>query len=95
MEASFIFGGLFGIFLLLAFAAQLWASAWPGEDAGPRRQSFRILVAVALPLPDASVATPCCSLEKVDDGAALTVTVIASSSEREGVPLSVTRTVKV
>ena len=50
MEASFIFGGLFGIFLLLAFAAQLWASVWPGDDAGPRRQSFRILVAVALPL---------------------------------------------
>ena len=50
MEASFIFGGLFGIFLLLAFAAQLWASVWPGEDAGPRRQSFRILVAIALPL---------------------------------------------
>jgi len=50
MEASFIFGGLFGIFLLLAFAAQLWASTWPGEDAGPRRQSFRVLVAIALPL---------------------------------------------
>ncbi|HSN75681.1 MAG TPA: flippase activity-associated protein Agl23, partial [Anaerolineae bacterium] len=50
MEASFIFGGLFGIFLLLAFAAQLWASVWPGDDAGPRRQSFRILVAIALPL---------------------------------------------
>ena len=50
MEASFIFGGLFGIFLLLAFAAQLWASTWPGEDAGSRRLTFRILVAIALPL---------------------------------------------
>ena len=37
MEASFIFGGMFGIFLVLALAAQLWASAWPGDDAGPRR----------------------------------------------------------
>ncbi len=55
MEASFIFGGLFGIFLLLAFAAQLWASAWPGEDAGVRRRTFRILVAVALPLMAAGV----------------------------------------
>jgi uncharacterized protein (TIGR03663 family) len=50
MEASFIFGGLFGIFLLLAFAAQLWASAWPGEESGARRQTFRILVAIGLPL---------------------------------------------
>ena len=55
MEASFIFGGLFGIFLLLAFAAQLWASAWPGEEAEGRRQTFRILVAVALPLMAAGV----------------------------------------
>ncbi len=35
MEASFIFGGIFGIFLVLALAAQLWAAAWPGERAGP------------------------------------------------------------
>ena len=35
MEASFIFGGIFGIFLVLALAAQLWATAWPGgENAG-------------------------------------------------------------
>ena len=47
MEASFIFGGLFGIFLLLAFAAQLWASVWPGEDDGARRKTFRILVVLA------------------------------------------------
>lgn len=49
MEASFIFGGVFGIFLVLALAAQLWAAAWP-DEAADRRMSFRILVAVALPL---------------------------------------------
>ncbi|MGQ9491176.1 MAG: flippase activity-associated protein Agl23 [Anaerolineae bacterium] len=49
MEASFIFGGLFGVFLVLALAAQLWAAAWPAGFA-ERRVSFRILVAVALPL---------------------------------------------
>ncbi len=50
MEASFIFGGLFGIFLVLALIAQLWASAWPGNDADNRRSSFRILAGVALPV---------------------------------------------
>ena len=49
MEASFIYGGVLGIFLVLALAAQLWAAAWPGEFAG-RRGSFRLLVGVALPL---------------------------------------------
>jgi predicted membrane-bound mannosyltransferase/DNA-binding beta-propeller fold protein YncE len=46
MEASFIFGALFGIFLVLALAAQLWAAAWP---IGPRRSSYRLAVGVALP----------------------------------------------
>jgi uncharacterized protein (TIGR03663 family) len=46
MEASFIFGGLFGGFLILALAAELWLSDWPTAD---RRLSFRILVGVALP----------------------------------------------
>lgn len=50
MEASFIFGGLFGIFLVLALIAQLWASAWPGNEPDSRRSSFRILAGVALPL---------------------------------------------
>lgn len=50
MEASFIFGGLFGIFLVLALAAQLWQSTWPGGDAGSRRSMFRALVVGALPL---------------------------------------------
>lgn len=49
MEASFIFGGIFGIFLVLALTAQLWAAAWPAGTV-ERRNSFRILVAVALPL---------------------------------------------
>ena len=46
MEASFIFGGLFGGFLILVLVAQLWLSEWPVAD---RRLSFRILVGVALP----------------------------------------------
>jgi uncharacterized protein (TIGR03663 family) len=46
MEASFIFGGLFGGFLILALIARLWLSDWPRAD---RRLSFRILVGVALP----------------------------------------------
>ncbi len=50
MEASFIFGGLFGIFLVLALTAQLWAAPWPDEGAAARRQSFRVLVAVTLPV---------------------------------------------
>ncbi len=49
MEASFIYGGLIGIFLVLALAAQLWAASWPGEFAA-RRGSFRLFVAGALPL---------------------------------------------
>jgi predicted membrane-bound mannosyltransferase/DNA-binding beta-propeller fold protein YncE len=53
MEASFIFGGLFGIFLVLALAAQLSAAEWPaaaGSDASARRRTFRGLVAAGLPL---------------------------------------------
>ncbi|OQA45970.1 MAG: Serine/threonine-protein kinase PknD [Chloroflexi bacterium ADurb.Bin325] len=51
MEAAFIFGGIFGIFLVLALAAQLWAAAWPGgQTAAARRQAFRLLVGVSLPL---------------------------------------------
>lgn len=50
MEASFIFGGLFGIFLVLALIAQLWAAPWPGENGAGRRRSFRVLAAVALPV---------------------------------------------
>jgi hypothetical protein len=53
MEASFIFGGIFGIFLLLALTAQFWRSEWPvgerSEIPGRRRFSFRILMGVALP----------------------------------------------
>ncbi len=45
MEASFIFGGLFGGFLILALAAQLWAVRWPITQ---RRSSFRIMLGVAL-----------------------------------------------
>ena len=47
MEASFIYGGLFGIFLVLALTAQLWAIPWPEAS---RRTSFRVLVGAALPL---------------------------------------------
>jgi predicted membrane-bound mannosyltransferase/DNA-binding beta-propeller fold protein YncE len=47
MEASFIYGGLFGIYLVLALTAQLWAISW--DDAN-RRTSFRVLVGAALPL---------------------------------------------
>ncbi len=50
MEASFIFGGIFGIFLVLALTAQLWASVWPGENGASRRGSFRMLAGIALPL---------------------------------------------
>ncbi len=50
MEASFIFGGVFGIFLVLALAAQLLTATWPGQNGGARRGSFRVLVAAALPL---------------------------------------------
>jgi uncharacterized protein (TIGR03663 family) len=46
MEASFIFGGLFGGFLILALASQLWSSEWPAPE---RRLSFRILIGIALP----------------------------------------------
>ncbi|MGE5601915.1 MAG: flippase activity-associated protein Agl23, partial [Nitrososphaerales archaeon] len=50
MEASFIFGGAFGIFLVLVLTAQLFTAAWPGENGDARRASFRMLAAVALPL---------------------------------------------
>jgi uncharacterized protein (TIGR03663 family) len=49
MEASFIFGGLFGIFLVLALAAQLWSAEWPGDGARRPRNSYRYLVAISLP----------------------------------------------
>ena len=52
MEASFIFGALFGIFLVLALVAQLWAADWPPAASG-RRSSFRVLGLVAI----AGVAT--------------------------------------
>ncbi len=48
MEASFIFGGVFGAFLVLALVAQLWASAWPKAGSGDRRTIFRVAVGVAL-----------------------------------------------
>ncbi len=50
MEASFIFGGIFGIFLVLALTAQLLTARWPGKNGDARRGSFRVLAAVALPL---------------------------------------------
>ena len=51
MEASFIFGGMFGIFLVLALAAQLWACGLARRRTAARgASSFRALVAVALPL---------------------------------------------
>ncbi len=50
MEASFIFGAIFGMFLLLALIAQLWTAAWPGERWQGRRASFRGLMAAGLPL---------------------------------------------
>lgn len=53
MEASFIFGGVFGAFLVLALAVQLWAIEWPAADgslelAASRRASYRIVMVVAL-----------------------------------------------
>ncbi len=50
MEASFIFGGIFGAFMVLALAAQLWIAVWPGERSDKRRNGYRALTAVALPL---------------------------------------------
>jgi uncharacterized protein (TIGR03663 family) len=47
MEASFIFGGLFGGFLILALLAQLWLSEWRIAE---RRLSFRILIGIAVPV---------------------------------------------
>ena len=47
MEASFIFGGLFGGFLILALAAQLWFGEWRIPE---RRVSYRVLAGVALPV---------------------------------------------
>ena len=46
MEASFIFGALFGIFLVLEVAMKLWAGEWPVAE---RRVSYRVLASVALP----------------------------------------------
>jgi predicted membrane-bound mannosyltransferase/DNA-binding beta-propeller fold protein YncE len=53
MEASFIFGGVFGAFLVLALALQVWAGRWPAPngDAGladSRRFSFRVTLVVSL-----------------------------------------------
>ncbi len=53
MEASFIFGGVFGGFLVLALAVQLWAIQWPAVNGSfavseNRRASYRIVLAVAL-----------------------------------------------
>ena len=50
MEASFIFGAIFGSFLVLALAAQLWTAVWPGYRNTNRRHGFRLLTAVSLPL---------------------------------------------
>ena len=47
MEASFIFGGIFGIFLLLALATQLWLLDWP--DGAGARENFRRALSVGLP----------------------------------------------
>ncbi|HEX9117286.1 MAG TPA: flippase activity-associated protein Agl23, partial [Anaerolineae bacterium] len=52
MEASFIFGGVFGAFLIVAFAAELWRAAWP---VAARRYPFRLAVAAAGPLLAAGV----------------------------------------
>jgi uncharacterized protein (TIGR03663 family) len=46
MEASFIYGALFGIFLVLVLAVQLWKARWPEEE---RRSLFRLACGVALP----------------------------------------------
>jgi len=50
MEASFIFGAIFGSFLVLALAAQLWTAVWPGNRSAYRRNGFRLLTSVSLPL---------------------------------------------
>ena len=50
MEASFIFGAIFGAFLVLALAAQLWTALWPGQRGTNRRNGFRGLTAAGLPL---------------------------------------------
>ena len=47
MEAAFIFGGIFGIFFLLALAGKLWQLDWPG-GAGAR-ENFRRALSVGLP----------------------------------------------
>ncbi len=53
MEASFIFGGVFGGLLVLALAAQLWAVDWSAlgasaEQRASRRFSYRVVLVVAL-----------------------------------------------
>ena len=51
MEASFIFGGVFGGFLVLALAVQLWVVNWPAGGSGggdqSRRTSYRVVLIVA------------------------------------------------
>jgi hypothetical protein len=47
MEASFIFGALFGLFFVLELAMKLWARDWPIAE---RRVSYRILAGVSLPV---------------------------------------------
>jgi DNA-binding beta-propeller fold protein YncE len=46
MEASFIYGGVFGAFLVVALAAELWRAPWPKAD---RRYAFRMTVSFAGP----------------------------------------------
>ena len=48
MEASFIFGGVFGGFLVLALAVQLWVINWPGGGDQGRRTSYRVVLIVAV-----------------------------------------------
>ena len=46
MEAGFILGGVFGLYLLLVLGSQLWLLPWP---EGGRRSAYRVAVGVALP----------------------------------------------
>ncbi len=46
MEASFIFGAVFGIYLILSLGAQLWLARWPDVRRG---SIFRMAAAVSIP----------------------------------------------
>ena len=46
MEAGFILGGVFGLFLLLVLGSQLWLLPWPEGGGG---SAYRVAVGVALP----------------------------------------------